>query len=89
METMAKTSRCNAKTRFCINIHLKRNSANDVLLLEIVAGGTEFAAGPNNEDAFATLIDGDQWMIFRNTETGVLHWDFVRLYSPMPISPRD
>lgn len=57
----------------------ERLSANDVLLLEIVAGGTQFAAGPNNKDAFATLMDGDQWMIFRNVETGVLHWDFVSI----------
>lgn len=52
-------------------------SANDVLLLEIDAGGTQFAAGPVTKDAFATLIDGDQWMIYRNVLTGVLHWDFV------------
>ncbi|KAI0094643.1 polysaccharide lyase family 8 protein [Irpex rosettiformis] len=56
-----------------------KDYANDVLLLEIVAGGTQFAAGPNNKDAFATLMDGDQWMIFRNVETGVLHWDFSAL----------
>lgn len=29
-------------------------------------------------DAFATLIDGDQWVVFRNTLTDTLHWDFVR-----------
>ncbi|KAF7791828.1 hypothetical protein EIP86_002852 [Pleurotus ostreatoroseus] len=53
-----------------------KDFANDVLLLEIDAGGTQFAAGPTTKDAFATLIDGDQWMIYRNVPTGVLHWDF-------------
>jgi hypothetical protein len=28
---------------------------------------------------FATLFDGDKWMIYYNTLTGVLHWDFVSL----------
>ncbi|KAI0348044.1 polysaccharide lyase family 8 protein [Trametopsis cervina] len=56
-----------------------KDYANDVLLLEIVAGGTEFAAGPNNENAFATLVDGDRWMIYRNVLTKVLHWDFSAL----------
>ena len=54
-------------------------STNDVLALEIEAAGTEFEAGTTSKDAFASLIDGDQWMIYRNVETGVLHWDFVSL----------
>lgn len=57
-------------------------SANDVLLLEIIAGGTQFAAGDVTKDAFATLIDADQWMIYRNILTGVLHWDFVGVPGP-------
>jgi hypothetical protein len=52
-------------------------SANDVLGLEIDAGGTTFAAGSDSQNAFATLFEGNQWMILRNTLTGVLHWDFV------------
>jgi hypothetical protein len=55
-------------------------SANDVLGLEIVAGGTTFAAGSDSQNAFNTLFEGDHWMIFRNTLTGVLHWDFVSLF---------
>ena len=51
-----------------------------VLYLEIIAGGTTFAAGPVQKNAFNILIEGSQWMIFRNTETGVLHWDFVSLF---------
>jgi hypothetical protein len=27
-----------------------------------------------------TLVDGDQWMIYRNVLTNVLHWDFVLLH---------
>ena len=56
-------------------------SANDVLDLEIEAGGTIFAAGSDSQNAFATLLEGNRWMIFRNTLTGVLHWDFVSFYS--------
>ncbi|KDQ63719.1 polysaccharide lyase family 8 protein [Jaapia argillacea MUCL 33604] len=52
---------------------------NDVLGIEIEAGGTTFAANSTSRNAFAVLIDGDQWMIFRNVITGVLHWDFSAL----------
>ena len=52
-------------------------STNDVLALEIEAAGTEFEAGTTSKDAFASLIDGDQWMIYRNIFTNILHWDFV------------
>lgn len=52
-------------------------SANDVLFLEIVAGNTQFSAEEVSKNAFANLIGGDLWMIYRNIETGVLHWDFV------------
>ncbi|KAG6813263.1 hypothetical protein H0H92_012677 [Tricholoma furcatifolium] len=51
-------------------------SANDVLDLEIAAGGTEYQADSDSQAAFETLLDGDQWMIFRNVITNVLHWDF-------------
>ncbi|KAF8807439.1 polysaccharide lyase family 8 protein [Phlegmacium glaucopus] len=50
--------------------------ANDVLDLEVEGGGTMFAAGSDSQNAFATLFEGNRWMIFRNTLTGVLHWDF-------------
>ena len=26
-------------------------------------------------------MDGSQWMVYQNTVTGVLHWDFVRVSS--------
>ena len=54
-----------------------------MLVLEIDAGGTQFAAGNASKDAFATLIDGDQWMVVRNVITGVLHWDFVSTNFPL------
>lgn len=63
-------------TGIIYNGNYGKDYTNDVLLLEIIAGGTQFAAGPENKDAFATLIDGDQWMIYRNVLTDVLHWDF-------------
>ncbi|KAF9015214.1 polysaccharide lyase family 8 protein [Cyathus striatus] len=53
-----------------------KDYTNDLLDLELEAGGTEFAADVNSQIAFATLFDGDKWMIYRNILTGVLHWDF-------------
>lgn len=58
-----------------------------MLDLETEAGGTQFEAGTASKDAFATLIDGDQWLIYRNVITEVLHWDFVSL-EPPPIYDR-
>ena len=53
-------------------------STNDVLDLEIAAAGTQFAATETSKGAMEKLFDGDSWMIYRNTATGILHWDFVR-----------
>jgi hypothetical protein len=60
-------------------------SSNDVLELQIDAAGTQYAANATSQRAFGTLIDGDQWMIYRNVETNVLHWDFVSSTSFQPI----
>lgn len=54
------------------------SSTNDLLDLELEAGGTQFAANQSSQIAFATLFDGDAWMIYQNVVTKVLHWDFVR-----------
>ncbi|RDB19288.1 Chondroitinase-AC [Hypsizygus marmoreus] len=51
----------------------------DVLDIETYAAGTEFAADTASQSAFATLMEGNRWMIIRNTVTGVLHWDFSAL----------
>ena len=32
--------------------------------------------------AFELLLDGDAWMIYYNTKTGGLHWDFVSRPNP-------
>jgi hypothetical protein len=61
-------------------------SSNDVLELQIDAAGTQYAADSTSQSAFETLIDGDQWMIYRNVETNVLHWDFVSPPSSQPIA---
>ncbi|KAG6911940.1 hypothetical protein DXG01_000188 [Tephrocybe rancida] len=53
-----------------------KDYANDILALELAAGGTEYQATGDSKAAFTTLLDADQWMIFRNVLTGVLHWDF-------------
>ncbi|KAI0825161.1 polysaccharide lyase family 8 protein [Trametes gibbosa] len=49
---------------------------NDLFSFEIEAGGTQFQAGSDARTALETLVDGDQWMIYRNIFTNVLHWDF-------------
>ncbi|KAH7931010.1 polysaccharide lyase family 8 protein [Leucogyrophana mollusca] len=56
-----------------------KDFTNDVLNLETEAGGTQFAAGDVSKAAFGTLFNGDQWMIYRNIRTNVLHWDFSAL----------
>ena len=52
-------------------------SENDLFAFEIEAGGTQFQAGSDARTALETLVDSDQWMIYRNIFTNVLHWDFV------------
>jgi hypothetical protein len=42
------------------------------------AAGTQFAASATAKSIFATLFNGNKWMIYYNTLTQVLHWDFVR-----------
>ncbi|KAJ7837589.1 polysaccharide lyase family 8 protein [Mycena olivaceomarginata] len=56
-----------------------KDFTNDIVDLEVEAGGTQFQVSPAGQTAFATLFDGDAWMIYANTLTGVLHWDFVSL----------
>ncbi|KAG1755247.1 polysaccharide lyase family 8 protein [Suillus paluster] len=53
-----------------------KDFSNDVLDLETEAGGTQFAANATSKTALEILFDGDRWMIFRNVQTNVLHWDF-------------
>ncbi|KAJ6489074.1 polysaccharide lyase family 8 protein [Mycena sanguinolenta] len=54
-----------------------KDYANDVFNLEICSGGTQFQAGTESRSAFTTLLLADQWMIFLNTITNVLHWDYT------------
>jgi hypothetical protein len=46
--------------------------------LPSAAAGTQFAASDTAKRIFATLFDGNKWMIYYNTVTQVLHWDAVR-----------
>jgi hypothetical protein len=59
-----------------VGLSLRLLSTNDMLDFEIEAANTQFAADSDSMSAFASLFDGDQWMIYRNVATGVLHWDF-------------
>jgi len=74
---MAKISMFNNPVEFYQAYLRIPTSSNDVLELQIDAAGTQYAADATSQRAFETLIDGDQWMIYRNVKTNVLHWDFV------------
>ncbi|KAF6765940.1 chondroitin AC lyase [Ephemerocybe angulata] len=53
-----------------------KDYSNAALDVEIAAAGTQFQAGEASRGAFETLFEGNKWMIFRNSATKVLHWDF-------------
>ncbi|KAG9007783.1 hypothetical protein FRB93_007174 [Tulasnella sp. JGI-2019a] len=48
---------------------------NLILSLELSATNTGWAGGVATRSAVELLVDGSQWMIYRNTATKVLHWD--------------
>ena len=75
MGTTAKISKLVLFLRCFVIIFI--GSANDDLDLETEAARTQFEADEDSKNALITLFDGDQWMIYRNVLTGVLHWDFV------------
>ncbi|KAG6850521.1 hypothetical protein H0H93_012522 [Arthromyces matolae] len=54
-----------------------KDYTNDITGFEIEAGGTEFGANATEQAALGTLFDGDKWMIYANSLTGTLHWDFI------------
>jgi hypothetical protein len=85
MGTMEKTSRWHLRQK---SVDSLVYSANDILNLELPARGTEFAANSNSKGAVSALFEGDRWMIFANTQTGVLHWDFSVLgrFIALPVS---
>ncbi|KAJ7470969.1 polysaccharide lyase family 8 protein [Mycena latifolia] len=56
-----------------------KDYANDVFNLEICSGGTQFEAGSTAKDTFTSLVVADHWMIFRNTITNILHWDYTAI----------
>ncbi|KAJ7293615.1 polysaccharide lyase family 8 protein [Mycena rebaudengoi] len=66
-------------TGILYNGNYGKDYTNDAIDLEIAASGTQFEATPASQEALATLFDGDRWMIYRNTLTGTLHWDFSAL----------
>ncbi|KAG7099076.1 hypothetical protein E1B28_000951 [Marasmius oreades] len=66
-------------TGLLYNGNYGKDYTNDVLDLEVAAAGTQFAANATSKSAMELLVDGDSWMIYRNTQTGTLHWDFSAL----------
>ncbi|KAF7303320.1 Polysaccharide lyase family 8 protein [Mycena kentingensis (nom. inval.)] len=63
-------------TGILYNGNYGKDLTNDVVDLEVEAGGTSFQAGAATMSAMATLFTGDRWMIYRNLGTDALHWDF-------------
>ncbi|KAI0662797.1 polysaccharide lyase family 8 protein [Cubamyces menziesii] len=63
-------------TGIIYNGNYGKDYENDLFGFEIEAGGTQFQAGSDSRTALETLVDADQWMIFRNIFTNILHWDF-------------
>ncbi|KZV71320.1 polysaccharide lyase family 8 protein [Peniophora sp. CONT] len=63
-------------TGIIYNGNYGKDYANDVFDFETEAAGTQFQATSASRTAFETLWNGNVWMIFRNTVTDVLHWDF-------------
>lgn len=53
-----------------------KDYSNVALELEVASAGTQYAAGPDSRSAFEVLIQGHQWMIYVNSLTQVLHFDF-------------
>ncbi|KAI0735198.1 polysaccharide lyase family 8 protein [Earliella scabrosa] len=53
-----------------------KDYADDLFAFEIEAGGTQFQASGDARTAFEVFMAGNQWMIYRNVLTDVLHWDF-------------
>ncbi|KAH6917349.1 chondroitin AC lyase [Coprinopsis sp. MPI-PUGE-AT-0042] len=47
-----------------------------VLDVEVIAAGTQFAANAAQRQVFDVLVDGHRWMIFYNTISQILHFDF-------------
>ncbi|KAJ8522568.1 hypothetical protein ONZ45_g912 [Pleurotus djamor] len=65
-----------------------KDFVNDLLAFELQAAGTQFAASHEGQLVLETLFKGNLWMIYRNTITGVNHWDFSSLarFISLPVS---
>ncbi|RPD82583.1 polysaccharide lyase family 8 protein [Lentinus tigrinus ALCF2SS1-7] len=63
-------------TGIIYNGNYGKDYENSLFAFEIEAGATQFQAGDDARTALETLVDADQWMIYRNIFTNVLHWDF-------------
>lgn len=47
-------------------------------LMDIASIGTDWAATLEARSSYEFLPNSIHWMSFLNTETGVVHWDYVR-----------
>jgi hypothetical protein len=62
-------------TGLIYNGNYGKDYLNGVLDVEITAAETPYAATNTSVTAMEILFDGDRWMIYENSETGVQHWD--------------
>ncbi|KAG9041290.1 hypothetical protein FS837_012462 [Tulasnella sp. UAMH 9824] len=53
-----------------------KDYANLVLLLELSSAGTQWEANQKSREAFGLHVEGSSWMMYRNTRTHIVHWDF-------------
>ena len=53
-----------------------KDYTNAVLDVEVIAAGTQFAANATQRQVFDVLVEGHKWMIFYNTISQILHFDF-------------
>ncbi|KZV87023.1 galactose mutarotase-like protein [Exidia glandulosa HHB12029] len=63
-------------TGIIYNGNYGKDYTNDVLQLATESAGTEFESPSASRLAFVTLLNGTRWMIYENTKTNVLHYDF-------------
>ncbi|KAH7104835.1 galactose mutarotase-like protein [Auriculariales sp. MPI-PUGE-AT-0066] len=53
-----------------------KDFTNAVLQLSTESAGTTYEASKESQQAFSSLINGTRWMIYQNTKTDILHYDF-------------
>ncbi|KAG9035127.1 hypothetical protein FRB95_011994 [Tulasnella sp. JGI-2019a] len=66
-----------------------KDYTNLILSLELSAAGTHWQGNATTRSAVELLVDGSQWMIYRNSATDVLHWDVSTIGRMITFSVND